>query len=297
MKLSIAGIVAVAAFGTAGLFSTAQTTTSTPPAQQPATQKQPGGQVIFSRSTDANGKTTNTAVPAVAAPKAQLAPPQVAEEAEREAVTFTEFDMDLRLLTAEQHIAVRALVTVRNDGKTPLARILLQISSSLNWERIRLNGQDAAITVTTLNSDADHTGQLHEALVPLALPLAPGASLQLEVTYSGVIAPNAQRLLAIGTPEEVALHSDWDQIGVPFTGLRGFGNVVWYPVSAPPVILGDGARVFDEMGEHKLRMAGAHFFVHLTVEFPHGHAPTVALINGHSVPLSVPEGQQRDEPW
>jgi hypothetical protein len=57
------------------------------------------------------------------------------------------------------------------------------------------------------------------------------------------------------------------------------------------VILGDGARVFDEMGEHKLRMAGAHFFLRLTVEFPHGHAPTVALINGHSVPLTVTEPQ------
>ena len=53
--------------------------------------------------------------------------------------------------------------------------------------------------------------------------------------------------------------TDWDAIGVDFTGLRGFGNVVWYPVSSVPVILGDGARVFDEMGEHKLRMAGARF--------------------------------------
>ena len=101
-------------------------------------------------------------------------------------------------------------------------------------------------------------------------PLAPGASLQLDVTYSGSIAPSAQRLLAIGTPEDVALHSDWDQIGVSFTGLRGFGNVVWYPVSSVPVILGDGARLFDEIGEHKLRLSGAHFRLRLTVEFPHG---------------------------
>jgi hypothetical protein len=293
MKLFFAGIVAAAAFSMAVLPSTAQTTTLTPPVQQPAapatTQKQPGGQVIFSRSTDENGQTTTAAAPAVAAPTAQ-----VAEDVEREAVTFTDFDMDLRLLTAEQHIAVRALVAVRNDGKTPLTRIPLQISSSLNWERIRLNGRDAAITVATLNSDADHTGQLHEAIVPLALPLAPGASLQLDVTYSGVIAPNAQRLLAIGTPEEVALHSDWDQIGVPFTGLRGFGNVAWYPVSSVPVMLGDGARLFDEMGEHKLRMAGAHFRLRLTVEFPHGYVPTIALINGHPAPLAVTDTSSLD---
>ena len=199
--------------------------------------------------------------------------------------------MDVHLRTAEHEIAVRALITVRNDGKSPLAHIPLQISSSLHWERIRVAASDALYTVATLNSDTDHTGQLHEAAVKLATPLAPGASLQLDVTYSGTIPQSAQRLLAIGTPEDVALHSDWDAIGTDFTGLRGFGNVVWYPASAAPVILGDGARVFDEMGEHKLRMAGAHFFLHLTVEFPHGHVPTVALINGHSVPLTVTEPQ------
>ena len=93
----------------------------------------------------------------------------------------------------------------------------------------------------------------------------------------------------------MALHSDWDQISVPFTGLRGFGNVVWYPVSSVPVILGDGARLFDEMGEHKLRLTGAHFRLRLTVEFPHGQAPTVALINGHAVPLTVTESNSLDQ--
>ena len=157
-----------------------------------------------------------------------------------------------------------------------------------------MNGRDAAITVATLNSDADHTGQLHEAVVPLVQPLAPGASLQLDVTYSGVIAPNAQRLLAIGTPEEAALHSDWDRIGVDFTGLRGFGNVAWYPVSSVPVLLGDGAKLFDEMGEHKLRMAGARFRLRLTVEFPHGYVPTIALVNGHPATLAVTDTSSLD---
>jgi len=54
-----------------------------------------------------------------------------------------------------------------------------------------------------------------------------------------------------------------------------------------PVILGDGARLFDEMGEHKLRIAGARFRLRLTFEFPHGHAPTIALVNGHPTPLAI----------
>jgi hypothetical protein len=268
---------------------------STPaaPQNQPQPDAPHHGQVIFSRSTDENGQTTTTVGPGAQqpAPSGQSVEAPTASDAEREALTFTEFNMDVHLRTAEHEIAVRALITVRNDGKSPLAEVPLEISSSLHWERIRVAATDALYTIATLNSDTDHTGQLHEAAVKLATPLAPGATLQLDVTYSGTIPQSAQRLLAIGTPEDVALHSDWDAIDTDFTGLRGFGNVVWYPASAPPVILGDGARVFDEMGEHKLRMAGAHFFLRLTVEFLHGHAPTVALINGHSVPLAVTEPQ------
>ena len=279
--------------GLALLSAAAQTATPPPqPAPDSSTQSaQPKGKVLFSRSIDESGEIKSespAAAPTAAAQKAQSAPPQ---DADRQAVTFTAFDMDVRLRSAELHIAVRALITVRNDGKAPLACIPLQLSSSLDWERIRLDAKDAAFSVATLNSDADHTGQLHEAVVTLPQPLAPGASLQLDVTYSGVIAPSAQRLLTIGTPSEAALHSDWDQIAVPFTGIRGFGNVVWYPVSSLPVILGDGARLFDEIGEHKLRLFGARFRLRLTVEFPHGSAPTVALINGHPAALTVTEAK------
>jgi hypothetical protein len=263
--------------------------TQNPPAAPAVQAPQSHGQVIFSRSTDESGQTTTVTGPAAAQTAGKTVSAPTATDDEREAVTFTTFDMDVHLRTAEQQLAARALITVRNDGKSPLVHIPLQISSSLDWERIRIASRDAAFTVATLNSDVDHTGQLHEAAVALDQPLAPGATAELDVTYSGVIAPSAQRLIAIGTPNDFALHTDWDSIGLDFTGLRGFGNVVWYPASAVPVILGDGARVFDEMGEHKLRMAGARFRLRLTVEFPHGHAPTVALINGHAAPLTVTE--------
>ena len=300
MKFPLAA-AAILAAGIAAI-SAAQTTTYTPaPAPQ---QTQPNGKVILSRSIDENGQTTSLPDPAALRTPKMVDTP-TAEDADRQAVTFTDFDMDVHLRPADHHLAVRALLTLRNDGATPLAHIPLQISSSLNWERIRLNApgngiRDITFPVATLNSDADHTGQLHEAAVPLTQPLAPGATLQLDVTYSGVIPVNAQRLLTIGTPDEIALHTDWDQVDLDFTGLRGFGNVVWYPVSSVPVILGDGARLFDEIGEHRLRLAGAHFRLRLTVEFPHGRAPSVALINGQLAPLSVtdqpgPETSQDSE--
>jgi hypothetical protein len=278
----------------------AQTSSGVPPVSSQSiqeTQKNQAkkGKVVFSRSTDENGQTVDgqstSAVPtaraAVAKPQSALAAEAAEENATRAALTYTDFDFDLRLRPAESHLAVRALITVRNDSKTALARLPMQISSSLNWELIRLNGHDMPFTVEVLNSDADHTGQLHEVSFILPAPLAPGASLQLDVTYSGNITQNSRRLLAIGTPDDIAAQSDWDRISSDFTGLRGFGNVVWYPVSSAPVLLGDGNRLFDEIGAHKRALTSAHFRLALTVETPPGPAPNVAVINGHPVQLAT----------
>src|SRR6185437_1312435 len=250
------------------------------------------GRVVFSRSTDVNGHTTTivgdaaerSEGQAVAAP---IAAGPVSANADRQAIRFTAYDMDVHLDAVQRRIAVRALVTVQNDGSAPLSRIPLQISSSLTWDRILVEGREVHFPVATLNSDADHTGQLHEAAVPLVAPLAPGKTARIDVTYSGQIATDAKRLTSIGAPGQAAFRSDWDGIGTDFTGLRGFGNVVWYPVSSIPALLGEGARLFDEIGRQKLRLTGASFSLRLTDEFPQGHAPTVAVIDGHSVPLTI----------
>jgi len=275
----------------AAVTATAVAQSATQNEPQPATK----GQVIFSRSVDENGETKTLVGPTITEPAIQQAKASTVVDAERQAVTFTRYDLEVHLQSVAQQLAVRAQLTVRNDGKTPLRHIPLQISSTLNWERIRLDNRDVSFTVTTLNTDSDHTGQLHEAAVSLAQPLAPGATLQLDVSYSGKIAQTAQRLLSIGTPEDVARHSDWDEIGVDFTGLRGFGNVVWFPSASVPVMLGDGSKLFDQIGENKLRLAGCRFRLSLTDEFPHGKAPTVALINGHAVPLKVVESGSLDQ--
>lgn len=310
MKFSFlrTGVSSIAVICLGTLPSVAQTA--------PASQNPPAkGQVIFSRSMDENGQVTTQVLPASGsiAPQPAAGAPAPAQAAalteERQAVTFTSYDLEVHLRPAEQRIAVRALVTVRNDGQTPLTRIPLQISSSLNWEEIRVDGpagqnpgqniagqsQAAAFQAATVNSDVDHTGQLHEALIPLSQPLPPGQSLRLDVTYSGQIAASAERLEAIGAPDAAALRTDWDQIGVEFTGLRGLGNVVWYPVATEPVLLGDGARLFNDLGAQKLRLTDARFRLRLMDEFPHGQAPTVAVINGHSVPLKVTESGALDQ--
>ena len=279
----------LAAFPSLAQNSSPQSTT---PQQQPAAP-QSNGKVIFSRSTDDTGQTTTQVGPG-AQPAAQAATEPSVEDADRLAATITSLDLDVRLQTVSHKIDVRALVTVRNTGKTPLKRIPLQISSSLQWEQIRILGRSAAFPVATLNTDSDHTGQLHEAAVPLEKPLAPGDSVLLDTVYSGSIDASAQRLVTIGAPESVANHSDWDAISPDFTGLRGFGNVVWYPVSSVPAVLGDGARLFDEIGREKLLLSPAHFKLRLTVEFPHSQPPTVAVINGQPVSLAVNDASGLD---
>ena len=294
MMYRLAGAAAVAVLCLAALPDATRAQGTPPPAaqpQQPASapaepQSEAKGKVIFSRSLDENGEPVTQTGPAIAQPEITNVSQPAVEDAVREAVTLTSLDLEVHLRTGEQKIAVRALLAVRNSGKSPLSKIPLQISSSLNWESIRVEGVDVAFTVAPLNSDTDHTGQLHEAAVPLAEPLAPNQSIRLDVTYSGSIAVDAKRLLAVGTPDDAAIRSDWDRVSAAFTGLRGFGNVVWYPVSSVPAILGDGARVFDEIGRQKLRMSGAKFRLRLAVEYPAGQAPNVALIDGMQVPLA-----------
>ncbi|HUB51411.1 MAG TPA: hypothetical protein VL986_04650 [Terracidiphilus sp.] len=289
MKFVFAPITALVLFATV-LAAQSAPPPSTSASQQPPAQSQPqpqqsNGKVIFSRSTDENGQTTTTIGEGAATGTNVNAP--TASDMERDAVTFASYDLDVHLEPAKNGIAVRAVMKLRNDGKAPLAHLPLEISSTLKWERIEVAGKDMPFTVATLQSDTDHTGQLHEAAITLAAPLAAGATVEVVASYSGIITPSAQRLLALGTPDEIALHSDWDTIGLDFTGLRGFGNVVWYPVAAEPVILGDGARLFDEVGEVKQRNANARFRLRLTDEFPHSEAPAIALVNGESVALNI----------
>ena len=247
----------------------------------------PGSQVIFSRSIDENGKVSTRTGPGLEPGPVSAATDPGATDSERLAIAFRALDLEVHLDPAGHRIAVRARMILANDGKSPLARIPLQLSSSLTWEQFRIDGRNLPFRVATVSSDVDHTGLLHEAVIPLATPLAGDGTVAVEASYSGVIEENSQRLVSLGTPQEAARHTDWDEVSPSFTGLRGFGDVVWYPAASVPVTLGDGARLFDAIGRHKLSLAHTRFALRLAVTFPHGQPPTVALINGIAVPLTV----------
>ena len=210
-----------------------------------------------------------------------------ATDAERDAVVFTAYDLDVRLTPQTESLAVRAVIKVRNGGTQPLAHIPLQLSSTLIWQSIRVGGAEATLGRQNLASDADHTGMLHEAVVVLPQALAPGKEIAMDVVYSGRISLSGQRLEAIGTPSDLAKRSDWDRISTDFVGLRGFGNVAWYPIASVPVMLGDGAKLFVEIGHQKQRQSAARISMKVTQDF-FGVAPNVAILNGHRVALTGP---------
>jgi hypothetical protein len=221
---------------------------------------------------------------------------------ERDAVTFVGYDLDVHLAPARAGIAVHAGLGVRNDGKAPLTRLALQISSTLVWESFGVR-TPAGVTPLTfvqhrINTDADHTGVAREAVVTLPKALAPGAKLELVTLYSGEIGPSAERLARIGAPAEQAAMADWDRIAVDGTetgtALRGYGNVLWYPVSSAPVFLGDGAKLFDAVGWAKQRQQAAAARLRLTVEYT-GAAPDAAYFCGQREPLRV-MSENKDAP-
>ncbi|HWZ01558.1 MAG TPA: M1 family aminopeptidase, partial [Edaphobacter sp.] len=216
-------------------------------------------------------------------------------DAERASLTFTAYDLDVHLAPAQSHLAVHVGFTVRNSGKEPLARLIFQISSSLKWESfaMRSGGRVSPLSFTdqTIDTDADHTGKATEAVVSLPQPLAPGASVELTGFYSGEVTQSAERLERIGAPLDQASRTDWDRISPEWTGLRGFGSVLWYPTAAAPVFLGDGAKLFQSVGQTKLQQAGAMVHLRLTVEYV-GDAPDAAFFCGRREQLkAVSENQ------
>jgi hypothetical protein len=269
-----------------GLVSFAEAQEASSPSAAPP--QAPAGQVptvILSRSVDDSSSGSPAAAPTPAAKAAETP-----SDAERQAITFLSYDLDVHLQPREHAMAVRARILLRNDSGSPLHRLPLQISSTLQWTSARIADAPVTFSQQLVNSDIDHTGALREAVIPLAQPLAPQQTIAVDLTYEGTAALSATRLEQIGTPTEVAEASDWDRVAEEFVGLRGFGNVAWYPVASVPVALGDGAKFFSEAAEERQRQSQATVTMKVTEEF-FGEAPSLAVLDGETLtvtPKSLP---------
>jgi hypothetical protein len=179
---------------------------------------------------------------------------------DREAFTFTKYDLDVRLEPEQQRLGVRGKITLRNDSSTAQRDLALQISSSLDWRSIKLNGKTVEFVTEEFNSDLDHTGAFSEAIV--SVPEVPSKGvIELDVGYEGIIPLAVTRLTRIGVPEDKAKHSDWDQIGKSFTAVRGIGYVTWYPIATEDASLSDGSSVAETIGRWQAKEASAEMQV------------------------------------
>jgi hypothetical protein len=160
---------------------------------------------------------------------------------DREAFTFTKYDLHVRLEPEQQRIGVRGTITLRNDSDAPQQNVALQISSSLTWRSVQLDHEPLTFVSQPYTSDIDHTGSLSEAIVTLSNAVPAKGVIQLTVGYEGVIRADATRLTRIGVPENAAKDTDWDAIGNEFTVVRGIGYVTWYPIAVEAANLSEGS--------------------------------------------------------
>jgi hypothetical protein len=216
---------------------------------------------------------------------------------DREAFTFTSYDLNVRIEPEQQRLGVRGKITLRNDSATPQKIMVLQISSSLDWRSIRAGDQAVQFVTQTYTSDIDHTGALSEAIVTLPQSVAPKATIELEIAYEGVILLDATRLTRIGTPEIAAKSSDWDQIAAKFTAVRGAGNVAWYPIATEVADLSEADGLSEVLGRWKAREANSKMEVHFdSPTVAEDVAPPITLCGGTGLHAETRGGSPKS-PW
>jgi len=204
---------------------------------------------------------------------------------DREAFTFTSYDLNVRVEPEQQRLGVRGKITLRNDSATPQKIAVLQISSSLDWRSIRAGGKQLQFVSQPYASDVDHTGALSEAVVTLPEAVPPKGSVDLEIAYEGVIVLDATRLTRIGTPETTANGTDWDRITTKFTAVRGVGYVTWYPIATKDASLADGKSLAEVLTRWKARETGATLRLQIAVPNGEAEAPEL-LVNATTCPVA-----------
>src|SRR5580693_9324217 len=211
---------------------------------------------------------------------------------DREAFTFTNYDLSVRVEPAQQRLGARGKITLRNDSTTPQRIAVLQISSSLSWRSITAGGKQLQFVSQPYTSDIDHTGTLSEAIVTLPEAIPPKSTVDLEVAYEGVVVLDATRLTRIDTPESMANSTDWDQISAKFTAVRGAGYVAWYPVATEAGSLAEGSSTFDTVGRWKAREATSSMHLQISVPSDDEEEKPELLVNATTCSKALEVGHQ-----
>jgi hypothetical protein len=196
---------------------------------------------------------------------------------DRDAFTITRYQLEVQVDRNSHVMVVTGKLTLHNDSDKSQKVAALQVSSSLEWNSITLDGKPVQWLSDAYTTDIDHTGAVTEAIITLPAEVVHGASVTLDIQYGGTITRDGTRLTRMGAPDEVATRNDWDQISDGFTAVRGLGYVVWYPVAIEAVSLSDGNAVFDAIAAWKYRHQHSEFDARIIVNRAANEALCVAL--------------------
>ncbi len=213
------------------------------------------------------------------------APKVAVTDADRAAVMVTRYDLDVHLTPGMAGLEARAGLVVKNVSAAPVERVVLDVSSTLRWESVTGHG----FTQSPVQTDADHTGYAQEVVIGLGRPLGAGESVSLTVFYGGKVEQSGARLELIGANATAARQADWDAVQATTddaaTSLRGFGNVMWYPVAAPVALLGEEKKLPDLVARMAYQNQGARLKARVTVEYA-GDPPDGVVLDGEVAELA-----------
>ena len=255
---------------------------------------------VVTEAPAATVSSSSVMVDAIAITAADRAATAQVTAGERSAPQIARTSLDLHLKAHTGETEARAQLVVFNTGAMPMTRLPLRISGALQWESARLAGTAVALEQHHIADDLDHTGVSTELLLALPAPVAPGETVSLDLYYGGTLAASAARLTAMGAPAAQGEVLDWDAVTDTFTGLRGLGDVLWYPVSTPPASLRDADAIPKAVADSRSANAGNSFRLSLTLEYT-GTRPDAAFFCGERAVLrplgdGAPAGPSRDNP-
>ena len=106
---------------------------------------------------------------------------------DREAFTFTNYDLDVRIEPEQQRLAVRGKIIFAErlgsaSEKSALANFL---QPGLEIDPARRQAGSSS-SPSLILSDIDHTGALSEAIVTLPQAIPPKGTVELEIGYEGI---------------------------------------------------------------------------------------------------------------
>ena len=122
---------------------------------------------------------------------------------DREAFTFTNYDLDVRIEPEQQRLAVRGKITLRNDSDIAAEK---SVAADFFHPGLEIDSDSTASRSSSSLSPTPPTSitpaRFRKRSSPCPERSPPKGTVELEIGYEGIIPLDATRLTRIGVPEE-----------------------------------------------------------------------------------------------